>query len=163
MAELASMAMELLSMEAWDEFYTDEEELKRAKREQMEKVLEGLPWIAAIDKFQQWIYTTEHTAEERRAEWANIMGLLGSSVVDWEGHEEAYLNLWQKQLHLYEVPSLHRVWDGAIRSYCYVAQLQMHGEKALDNYMDALRLGYTNQLESCTKRLGLSLTSHKNM
>ena len=94
-AELASMAMELLSMEAWDEFYTDEEELKRAKREQMEKVLEGLPWIAAIDKFQQWIYTTEHTAEERRAEWANIMGLLGSSVVDWEGHEEAYLNLWQ--------------------------------------------------------------------
>ena len=42
-AELASMAMELLSMETWDEFYTDEEELKRAKREQMEKVLEGLP------------------------------------------------------------------------------------------------------------------------
>ena len=32
----------------------------------MEKVLEGLPWIAATDKFQQWIYTTEHTAEERR-------------------------------------------------------------------------------------------------
>ena len=53
-AELASMTMELLSMEAWDEFYTDEEELKRAKREQMEKVLEGLPWIATIDKFQQW-------------------------------------------------------------------------------------------------------------
>ncbi len=103
-AELASMAMELLSMDAWDEFYSDEEELKRAKREQMEKVLEGLPWIAAIDKFQQWIYTTEHTADERRAEWANIMGLLGSAEVDWEGHEEAYLNMWQKQLHLYEVP-----------------------------------------------------------
>ena len=49
-------------------------------------------------------YTTEHTPEERREEWANIMGLLGSSVIDWEGNETAYLNQWQKQLHLYEVP-----------------------------------------------------------
>ena len=155
-AELASMAMELLSMEAWDEFYTDEEELKRAKREQMEKVLEGLPWIAAIDKFQQWIYTTEHTAEERRAEWANIMGLLGSSVVDWEGHEEAYLNLWQKQLHLYEVPFYYIEYGmaqlGAIamwRSY------KMHGEKALDNYMDALRLGYTKSIGELYQAAGI--------
>ena len=57
------------------------------------------------------------------------MGLLGSSVVDWQGHEEAYLNLWQKQLHLYEVPFYYIEYGmaqlGAIamwRSY------KMHGE-----------------------------------
>mgnify|MGYP001203386296 CR=1 FL=1 len=155
-AELASMAMELLSMEAWDEFYTDKEELKRAKREQMEKVLDGLPWIAAIDKFQHWIYTTDHTAEERRAEWSNIMGLLGSSMVDWEGHEDAYLNLWQKQLHLYEVPFYYIEYGmaqlGAIalwRSY------KMLGEKALDNYMDALRLGYTKSIGELYQAAGI--------
>ncbi|MDA8956505.1 M3 family oligoendopeptidase, partial [Flavobacteriales bacterium] len=103
-AELASMSMELISMDSWDEFYSDEKELQRAKKEQMQKVLEGLPWIAAVDKFQQWIYTTEHTADQRRQEWKNIMSELNSSVIDWEGHEDALLNLWQKQLHLYEVP-----------------------------------------------------------
>ena len=155
-AELASMAMELLSMEAWDEFYTDKEELKRAKREQMEKVLEGLPWIAAIDKFQHWIYTTDHTAEERRVEWANIMGLLGSSVVDWEGHEETYLNLWQKQLHLYEVPFYYIEYGiaqlGAIAIW---RNYKIHGEKALDNYMDALRLGYTKSIGELYQAAGI--------
>lgn len=155
-AELASMAMELLSMETWDEFYTDEKELKRAKREQLEKVLSGLPWIAAIDKFQHWIYTTEHTHEERRAEWANIMGLLGSSVIDWEGNETAYLNQWQKQLHLYEVPFYYIEYGmaqlGAIamwRSY------KIHGEKALDNYISALRLGYTKSISELYQEAGI--------
>ena len=155
-AELASMAMELLSMETWDEFYTDEKELKRAKREQLEKVLGGLPWIAAIDKFQHWIYTTEHTPEERRAEWANIMGLLGSSVIDWEGNETAYLNQWQKQLHLYEVPFYYIEYGmaqlGAIamwRSY------KIHGEKALDNYISALRLGYTKSISELYQEAGI--------
>ena len=67
-AELASMSMELLTMDYWDEFYTNPEELKRAKKEQLEKALETLPWVAAIDKFQHWIYENPtHTVEERYA------------------------------------------------------------------------------------------------
>ena len=31
------MSMELLSMKHWDVFYSDENELKRAKKEQLEK------------------------------------------------------------------------------------------------------------------------------
>ena len=71
-AELASMSMELLSMDHWDVFYKDKAELKRAKLEQLEKVLEGLPWIAAIDKFQHWIYTNKHTAQQRKEKWLEI-------------------------------------------------------------------------------------------
>lgn len=155
-AELASMAMELLSMDTWDEFYADEEELKRAKKEQMKKVLEGLPWIAAIDKFQQWIYTNEHTADERRAEWANIMGMLGSSEIDWEGNEDAYLNMWQKQLHLYEVPFYYIEYGmaqlGAIAMWRSYKQL---GEEALDNYMKALSLGYTKSIGELYEAAGI--------
>ena len=68
-AELASMAMELLSMDHWDVFYTDAADLKRAKLEQLEKALETLPWVASIDKFQHWIYTTKHTAQQRKEKW----------------------------------------------------------------------------------------------
>jgi oligoendopeptidase F len=155
-AELASMSMELISMDTWDEFYSNEEELARAKTEQMQKVLEGLPWIAAIDKFQHWIYTTPHTAEERRAEWKNIMQKLGSSIVDWDGQEDALLNLWQKQLHLYEVPFYYIEYGmaqlGAIamwRSYKHL------GKEALSNYDEALKLGYTKSIGEIYQTAGI--------
>ena len=155
-AELASMSMELISMDTWDEFYSNEEELARAKNEQMQKVLEGLPWIAAIDKFQHWIYTTPHTAEERRAEWKNIMQKLGSSIVDWDGQEDVLLNLWQKQLHLYEVPFYYIEYGmaqlGAIAMWRSYKQL---GEEALSNYDEALKLGYTKSIGEIYQTAGI--------
>ena len=155
-AELASMSMELISMDAWDEFYSNEQELNRAKTEQMQKVLEGLPWIAAVDKFQHWIYTTTHTADERRQEWKNIMSKLGSSVVDWNGHEDALLNLWQKQLHLYEVPFYYIEYGmaqlGAIAMWRSYKEI---GAKALDNYDNALALGYTKSIGEIYERAGI--------
>jgi oligoendopeptidase F len=155
-AELASMSMELISMDSWDEFYSDEKELQRAKKEQMQKVLEGLPWIAAVDKFQQWIYTTDHTADQRRQEWKNIMSELNSSVIDWEGHEDALLNLWQKQLHLYEVPFYYIEYGmaqlGAIAMWRSYKQL---GQEALDNYDAALKLGYTKSIGDLYKTAGI--------
>ena len=154
--ELASMSMELISMDTWDEFYSNEEELARAKNEQMQKVLEGLPWIAAIDKFQHWIYTTPHTAEERRAEWKNIMQKLGSSIVDWDGQEDVLLNLWQKQLHLYEVPFYYIEYGmaqlGAIAMWRSYKQL---GEEALSNYDEALKLGYTKSIGEIYQTAGI--------
>tara|TARA_B100000161_G_C33536069_1_gene408397 strand:- start:844 stop:1605 length:762 start_codon:yes stop_codon:yes gene_type:complete len=146
-AELASMSMELISMDTWDEFYDNQEELNRAKKEQMQKVLEGLPWIAAIDRFQQWIYTTPHTADERRTEWENIMSELSSSLVNWDGHEKAHQNIWQRQLHLYEVPFYYIEYGmaqlGAIAMWRSYKQL---GSTALDNYDAALKLGYTKSI-----------------
>lgn len=155
-AELASMSMELISMDSWDEFYSDEKELQRAKKEQMQKVLEGLPWIAAIDKFQQWIYTTDHTADQRRQEWKNIMSQLNSSVIDWQGQEDALYNLWQKQLHLYEVPFYYIEYGmaqlGAIAMWRSYKQL---GQEALDNYDAALKLGYTKSIGDLYKTAGI--------
>lgn len=158
-AELASMSMELLSMDAWDEFYEKEDELNRAKTEQMHKVLEGLPWIAAVDKFQHWIYTTAHTAQQRRDQWVSIMNDFGSSVVDWNGQEQALANLWQKQLHLYEVPFYYIEYGmaqlGAIamwRSY------KENGQTALDQYDQALQLGYTKSIDEIYQTAGIKFS-----
>jgi oligoendopeptidase F len=38
-AELASMSMELISMEHWDVFFKNADDLKRAKKEQLDKSL----------------------------------------------------------------------------------------------------------------------------
>jgi oligoendopeptidase F len=155
-AELASMAMELLSMDHWDVFYKDKAELKRAKLEQLEKVLEGLPWIASIDKFQHWIYTTEHTAQQRKEKWLEISAELGNQIIDWEENENVHANLWQKQLHLYEVPFYYIEYGmaqlGAIAMWRSYKQL---GEQGLDNYMDALKLGYTKTIGEIYETAGI--------
>ena len=104
-AELASMSMELISMDHWDEFFTNPEELNRAKQEQLKDVLKTLPWVAVVDQFHHWIYThPEHSTEERSVAWKNIFEKFGGNFIDWMDHQEAELNLWQKQLHIFEVP-----------------------------------------------------------
>ena len=155
-AELASMSMELLSMDHWDVFYKDKAELKRAKLEQLEKVLETLPWFASIDKFQHWIYTNKHTAQQRKEKWLEISAELGSQIIDWEGNENMHANLWQKQLHLYGMPFYYIEYGmaqlGAIAMWRSYKRL---GEQGLDNYMNALKLGYTKTIGEIYETAGI--------
>lgn len=155
-AELASMSMELFSMKHWDVFYKKDNDLKRAKLEQLEKALGTLPWVAAIDKFQHWIYTTEHTASERKEKWLEIDGELGNQVVNWKGEERSHAIMWQRQLHLYEVPFYYIEYGmaqlGAIAMW---REYILKGEEALDNYMEALKLGYTKSISEIYETAGI--------
>ena len=155
-AELASMSMELFSMEHWDVFYDNENDLKRAKLEQLEKALGTLPWVAAIDKFQHWIYTTEHTAAERKEKWLEIDRELGNQIVNWEGEERSHAIMWQRQLHLYEVPFYYIEYGmaqlGAIAMW---REFILKGEEALNNYMEALKLGYTKSIGEIYETAGI--------
>jgi oligoendopeptidase F len=146
-AELASMSMELMSMDNWHLFYNDEE-LKRAKIVQIKGVLETLPMVARIDKFQHWLYThPEHTAEDRTNYWLEITEEFGLDCVDWSGYEDIKKYAWQKVLHIYEVPFYYIEYGfaqlGAIavwRNYCNNKQ------KAIESYQNALKLGYTKTI-----------------
>jgi oligoendopeptidase F len=155
-AELASMAMELLSMDHWDVFYKNADDLKRAKLEHLEKALETLPWVASIDKFQHWIYTNKHTAQQRKEKWLEISAKLGNQIIDWEGNENVHANLWQRQLHLYEVPFYYIEYGmaqlGAIAMWRSYKEL---GENGLDNYMEALKLGYTKSISEIYETAGI--------
>lgn len=155
-AELASMSMELFSMEHWDVFYENENDLKRAKLEQLEKSLGTLPWVAAIDKFQHWIYTHDHTAAERKEKWLEIDRELGNQIVNWEGEERSHAIMWQKQLHLYEVPFYYIEYGmaqlGAIAMW---REFILKGDKALNNYMEALKLGYTKSIGEIYETAGI--------
>ena len=155
-AELASMSMELFTMDHWDVFYTDKADLKRAKSEQLQKALETLPWVASIDKFQHWIYTNKHNAKERKEEWLKISGELGNQIIDWSGNKNLHAILWQKQLHLYEVPFYYIEYGiaqlGAIAMWRSYKEI---GDKALDNYMSALKLGYTKTISEIYETAGI--------
>ncbi len=156
-AELASMSMELFSMEHWDVFFSDESELKRAQLEEMERVITVLPWIATIDKYQHWIYTNPgHSVKEREEAWLSILAEFSTGVTDWSGYEEYRANFWQKQLHLFEVPFYYIEYGiaqlGAIAMW---RQYRQNKEQALTNYKNALSLGYTKTLKELYDTAGI--------
>ena len=156
-AEVASMSMELFSMDHWDVFFDNKEDLKRAKEHQLERVITIFPWIAIVDKFQHWIYENpEHTAEERSRRWTEIFFEFSEGVIDYSGLEKYVENAWQKQLHLFEVPFYYIEYGiaqlGAIGLWM---QYKKDPEKALDNYVNALSLGATKTLPELYRAAGL--------
>ena len=156
-AEVASMAMELFSMDHWDVFFNNKEELKRAKEHQLERTITIFPWIAIIDKFQHWVYENpEHTIQERAEKWVEILGSFTDHVVDYSGLEKYRQNSWQRQLHLFEVPFYYIEYGiaqlGAIGMWM---QYKQDPERALDNYMNALSLGGTKTLPQLYEAAGL--------
>lgn len=156
-AELASMSMELFTMEHWDVFFKEETELHRAQLEELERVIDVLPWIATIDKFQHWLYTNPgHSVAERQDAWMRILNEFSTNAVDWSGYEEYRTNLWQKQLHLYEVP-FYYIEYGIAQLGAVAMWRQYRGDKkqALDNYMKALSLGYTKTLKELYATAGI--------
>ena len=156
-AELASMSMELISMDHWDVYFENPEDLKRAKKDQLKDVLKTLPWVAVVDQFQHWIYTNpEHSVEERSQAWKNIFEDFGNNFSDWSEHPEAQENLWQKQLHIFEVPFYYIEYGiaqlGAIAVW---KNYKNDPEKGLSMYLDALKLGYTKTIKEIYETAGI--------
>ncbi|AHF15914.1 M3 family oligoendopeptidase [Niabella soli] len=163
-AEVASMSMELFSMDYWTEFFKTPEELKRAHEQQLERVLTIFPWIATIDKFQHWIYENpNHSTEERRVMWRTILEEFTPATLDTTGLED-YRNFnWQRQLHLYEVPFYYIEYGiaqlGAIGLW---QQFKKNKEQALTNYINALSLGGTRTLPQLFEAAGLQFDLSPN-
>ena len=157
-AEVASMAMELFSMEHWDVFFTDAGQLKKAREYQLERVITIFPWIATVDKFQHWIYENPaHSLEEMTAKWNEVLNEFSDNVIDYSGLENYRSNLWQKQLHLFEVPFYYIEYGiaqlGAIGLWM---QFKKDKEGAMDNYCNALGLGATKTLPQLFETAGLN-------
>jgi oligoendopeptidase F len=157
-AELASMSMELLSMNEWKFFFDDPSELAKAKREQLEKIIRGLPWIARIDKFQHWIYENpKHTTAERDQYWNTLSKEFSSKEIDYSGLEEYVTTTWHSQLHLFELPFYYIEYGFAqLGAIAVWRNFMKDQEKALDQYEAALKLGYTRSIKEIYETAGVS-------
>ncbi|MEN9571952.1 MAG: hypothetical protein RL172_3183 [Bacteroidota bacterium] len=157
-AEVASMAMELFSMEHWQVFFSNDAELARAKEHQLERVITLFPWIAIIDKFQFWIYNhPQHSTQERTSAWVAIVNEFNEGLVDYSGLETYVSHAWKRQLHLFEVPFYYIEYGiaqlGAIGMWM---QFKQDKNRALDNYCKALALGGTQTLPALYNAAGLN-------
>jgi oligoendopeptidase F len=156
-AEVASMAMELFTMDHWDVFFENEEELKRAKIHQLERAITIFPWIATVDKFQHWAYEhPQHTEDERAAAWMGLLDEFKVEALDTSGLEPYRQYGWQRQLHLFEVPFYYIEYGiaqlGAIGLWM---QYKQNPQQAIDRYIHALSLGGTRTLPALYEAAGI--------
>ncbi len=156
-AELASMSMELISMDHWNVFYTDEAACVRAKREHLEDLLTTLPWIARIDAFQHWIYTNpRHSRADRAAAWLELGERFDVADVDWTDFEDARTYSWHRQLHLFEVPFYYIEYGMAqLGAVAVWRNYKQHGAEALEQFKNALSLGYTKGIKEIYSTAGI--------
>jgi oligoendopeptidase F len=144
--EVASMSMELLGNEHIEAFY-QAPEARRARRDHLEGIMKIFPWIATVDAFQHWVYShPEHTREERRAAWEQLMKRFGGDA-DWSGHEEARGYLWHRQPHIFTSPFYYVEYGiaqlGALQVW---ANSKRNHAQALNDYKRALALGGSRPL-----------------
>jgi len=155
-AEVASMSMELLGSDALDAFY-EPDALRRAKRVMLESIVGVLPWIAAIDQFQHWLYThPNHDPTQRANQWLATLDRFTAGDIDWTGLEAARQAMWQKQLHLFHAPFYYIEYGiaqlGALQVW---RNYREDPEATLGQMLDAFALGGTRPLPELFAAAGL--------
>ncbi|CCW09360.1 MULTISPECIES: M3 family oligoendopeptidase [Bacillus] len=156
-AELASMTMELFSLNYWDTFYTDKKDLKQAKINFFKDVISYLPIMLIVDQFQHWLYENpSHTSEERNEKYLQLQKYYQSSVIHIDGYENWIATSWLPVLHIFEVPFYYIEYAiaqlGALQMY---KQYKEDPKQALENYKKALSLGSSQSIKEVYDAAGI--------
>ncbi|MGR2743548.1 M3 family oligoendopeptidase [Bacillus sp. N6] len=156
-AELASMTMELFSLNYWDTFYTDKKDLKQAKINFFKDVISYLPVMLIVDQFQHWLYENpSHTSEERNEKYLQLQKHYQSSVIHIDGYENWIATSWLPVLHIFEVPFYYIEYAiaqlGALQMY---KQYKEEPKQALENYKKALSLGSSQSIKEVYNAAGI--------
>lgn len=151
-AEVASMAMELLSSPYWHRdaggFYNSAD-YTRARIAHLENIVLFWPYMAVVDAFQHWVYENPDKARNPAAcdaAWGALWDRFMPGV-DWSGLEEIKVTGWHRKLHIFEVPLYYVEYGlaqlGAVQVWGNALQEQA---EAVRRYRAALALGGTRSL-----------------
>ncbi|WP_144488267.1 M3 family oligoendopeptidase [Bacillus sp. ABP14] len=156
-AELASMTMELFSMEYWDTFYDNSEECIKAKLDFFKDIVKYLPPTLIVDQFQHWMYENpNHTAKERNEKYLELHNTYQSNVVNIEGHENWIATGWLPVLHIFEIPFYYIEYAiaqlGALQMYKLYKE---NPKQTIENYKKALSLGSSRSLTEVYEAAGI--------
>ena len=105
MAELASMGLELLSLNHWNLMSHSKIDFIRMKIYQLERIIQLFPNVVLIDAFQHWLYENpDHSLIQRNEKWTELIETLTPKLLDRTEYEKFYDHSWQRVLHIFEVP-----------------------------------------------------------
>ncbi len=155
-AEVASIAMELVGGEHIQGTFYGDEESKRSNREELISMVKLFGWVATIDSFQHWVYThPEHSQPEREEAWVKTFSRF-SGLESWEGYETQLRSRWQRQLHLFEVPFYYIEYGIATLGALGIwVKYRRDRAEAVAAYKRALSLGGSKPLPELFAAAGL--------
>jgi oligoendopeptidase F len=163
-SEVASMGMELITMDSWNTFYDKKEDILRAKIRQLESIILLFPWISIIDIFQHWIYTQEdlnkHSVIKK---WKELTDSF-RSYIDYRGSNFSYSYAWIGQLHLFEVPFYYIEYAfaqlGALQLW---VNYRKNPQRTIDQYMKGLSAGGSKPLPELYEAIGIKFDFSEKM
>ncbi|MCX6183312.1 MAG: M3 family oligoendopeptidase [Bacteroidetes bacterium] len=153
--EIHSMSMEFLTWPWMNEFF--EEETEKFKYSHLSNQLLFLPYGAAIDEFQHWIYENhEVTPAVRNKMWLEIE----SKYLPYRTNSSSpYLNSgrqWQRQLHLYHFPFYYIDYALAqVCAYQFWLESRKDANKAWEKYLALCRMGGSDSFINLLTKAGL--------
>jgi len=154
-AEVASMAMELLARRHYDCVFEDPPTRERILNKQLEEILEFLPFMAMIDAFQHWLYTTGDATDAgaRAAKWVELDARFRPHI-DWSGLEPMRRLGWQYP-HVYRNPFYYIEYGIAQLGALQVWRNQLEDPaRGLRLYKEALALGGSRPLPELFEAAG---------
>jgi oligoendopeptidase F len=161
-AEVASMGMELLAGRFLDipgGFY-NKADANRARVQHLQSNILFWPYMAVVDAFQHWVYTSPQAAEKPEncdAQWGALWQRFMRGV-DWSGLEEVTSTGWQRKEHIHTVPFYYVEYGlaqlGAVQIW---SRSLKDPAGAVSAYRRALALGGTVPLPQLYEAAGARL------
>jgi oligoendopeptidase F len=160
--EVGSMSMELLGAEYLAEAkggcYSDSD-ARRELSDLLESRTEGLAWIATVDAFQHWLYTSPDAADRdaRDEKFVEIWRRFDPGV-DWSNLDDARSARWLRQLHIFRYPFYYIEYGvaglGALQVW---RNFKRDPGQAIADYRAAMALGGSRPLPELYERAGARL------
>lgn len=155
-AEVSSMSMELIGSTDLSPFYPNEADANRSRISELEEIIWLFPWVASIDSFQHLMYShPNHTASDRKEMWLSVMDRYDAGI-DYSGLDDERAYLWQKQLHIFEVPFYYIEYGiaqlGALQVW---ENFRKNPKKGLEDLFAAEALGSSRPLPEIFSRAGI--------
>lgn len=150
--EVASMGMELLSAPYWPiskgGFYSDFD-ARRALSEELRSTVYFLPYMAALDSFQHWLYVEapeDVSAAELDQKWAELWDRYLPGI-DYRGLQAEKESGWQRKGHVFGAPFYYVEYGLAQLGALQIWRNALADQSgAVAAYRSALALGYTRPL-----------------
>lgn len=153
--EIHSMGMEFLTWPWMDLFFGEQAEKFRTYH--LQGALIFLPYAAAVDEFQHWVYANPTASPEaRRAQWLELEKV----YLPWRDYDGLpYVSegaVWQRQAHIYASPFYYI--DYALAQTCALQiwqRSQTDRESVLRDYLHICAVGGSLEFRDIVKAANL--------
>lgn len=155
--EIHSMSMEHITLDYMNLFFNNND-TKKFKSKKIIETLKSLPYMCAVDEFQEYIYDNPNLTSKQRNEYWREMELKYISSRDYG--EIDYLNegvFWQKQMHIFHTPFYYIDYALALVSSMEIYNNYVENPKETwQNYMNLCKIGGSQEYLNILKAGNLS-------